>query len=194
MSEVWLVDKSGKRRRGIIKSCKFCGGEFIARKHSDKRRFQFCSVDCTHEGLKNRCEVPCAQCGNCFSIRVSAKKNSKSGLHFCSRDCKDKAQRLGGIKEIMPPHYGTAEPKYRSFFEEADLFCRRCGYDEFTCSVDIHHIDRDRSNNERDNLIPLCACCHKGLHNGHWELEELQGGMVKWHHVGLQNRNSGFKS
>lgn len=39
----------------------------------------------------------------------------------------------------------------------------------FACHVDedivVHHIDGDRSNNELDNLIPLCRPCHSTLHS-----------------------------
>jgi hypothetical protein len=38
-----------------------------------------------------------------FMINSSRRKKSKSGLHFCSRKCKDEAQRIGGIQEISRP-------------------------------------------------------------------------------------------
>ena len=58
---------------------------------------------------------------------------------------------------------------YRNLFTEAELVCSRCGYDEFSCAVEIHHKDKDRTNNDKENLIPLCACCHRGLHNNKWK-------------------------
>ena len=88
--------------------------------------------------------------------------------------CKDEAQKIGGIKEIMPPHYGTAEKEtYRELFQQSEFICRRCGYNEFVGCVDIHHIDENHKNNEKANLMPLCATCHKALHWKLWKLEEL---------------------
>lgn len=69
----------------------------------------------------------------------------------------------------MPPHFGTAKVvDYRALFEQKEFVCSRCGYDEFSCSVDIHHIDGNRENNDKSNLIPYCANCHKALHGGKW--------------------------
>jgi hypothetical protein len=75
----------------------------------------------------------------------------------------------------MPPHYGTASGirSYRKQFQKEELICHRCGYAEFNCSVSIHHIDRDRMNNNKENLLPICANCHTSLHNGEWQLKEL---------------------
>jgi 5-methylcytosine-specific restriction endonuclease McrA len=73
----------------------------------------------------------------------------------------------------MPPHYGTAKPenRYREQFSEDELVCARCGYDEFKCAVAIHHIDHNRQNNDKSNLLPLCMNCHMGVHNNLWKLK-----------------------
>lgn len=98
---------------------------------------------------------------------------SRHGIYFCSRTCKDKGQRLGGIKVIQPDHYGTGktEHRYRERFLSSGgvLKCSRCGYDEFPCSVEVHHKDEDRQNAALENLVPLCANCHRGLHNNLWQ-------------------------
>jgi len=49
----------------------------------------------------------CAQCGNSFKRIPSHLKYSKSGLYFCNKECQSQAQRINGIKEIIPSHYGT---------------------------------------------------------------------------------------
>ncbi len=38
-------------------------------------------------------------------------------------------------------------------------------------TLTVHHIDHDRSNNERSNLIALCAPCHLARH----QREQLYG-------------------
>jgi 5-methylcytosine-specific restriction endonuclease McrA len=88
--------------------------------------------------------------------------NSKSGLFFCSREHKDLAQRIGGIKEIQPDHYG--EGKYSKYRTKALRFleqvCNRCGYQEHPEILQAHHIDHNRSNNDIKNLEMLCPNCH----------------------------------
>tara|TARA_Y100000034_G_C6802037_1_gene359814 strand:+ start:163 stop:660 length:498 start_codon:yes stop_codon:yes gene_type:complete len=162
-----FIDTEGKKRKGVFVKCANCKNLFLTRVDQPRK---YCSVDCSRSGKRKQIELVCDFCDKKFK-RQKSKIKSKSGFYFCSRDCKDKAQRLGGIEAIMPNHYGTAKvADYRKFFESSELVCNRCGYDEFESSVDIHHIDANRENNNRDNLIPLCVCCHRALHGGKWTL------------------------
>jgi hypothetical protein len=43
--------------------------------------------------------------------------------------------------------------------------CMVCGYCEHPEILIIHHIDHDRENNSRDNLLLVCPNCHHLLHN-----------------------------
>lgn len=176
MDTIQFIDASGRKRRGIERICPVCGKAFITRVDQP---FETCGKECRWKlrSQKGSKTVICAWCKKeCVKLK-SKLKGSKSGLYFCCRSCKDQAQRLGGIKEIMPPHYGTAEETgYRSKFSTNELYCRRCGYKEFTCGVDVHHIDKDHSNVEKENLIPLCSPCHRGLHWGLWDLTEIKLG------------------
>ena len=73
------------------------------------------------------------------------------------------AQKLGGIVEIQPLHYGTSNGK-RYYRDKALEFygekCEICGYSEHKEALQVHHIDSDRENNTMDNLIVLCANHH----------------------------------
>lgn len=97
-----------------------------------------------------------------FIKNKSKRANSKSGLYFCCRECKDQAQRIGGIKEIMPLHYGEGHfADYRKLaIRNKSTVCERCNYDENIAAIVVHHKDRDRSNNSLENLEVLCANCH----------------------------------
>lgn len=178
MKELYIYEKNGKRRRALEHICQQCGKIFLKRINITKN-FKFCSRQCYDSFHKSTNKLPnviCANCGKYFYKNNSQKNNSKSGLYFCCRKCKDSAQKIGGIKEIMPPHYGTAQTldpeQYRALFTELEMVCRRCGYKEFKSLVYIHHIDEDRSNNNKSNLIPLCSNCHRALHLKLWKLEE----------------------
>lgn len=168
-NDVFFIGSDGIRRRGKEGTCEQCLGRFIQRLTWNQR---FCSVVCARQARKKRMVVSCAQCTATVERPLSKRKNSKSGLQFCSRRCKDLAQRIGGKAEIQPPHYGSSKSKYRKVFLEVGgvLKCSRCGYDEFESSVQVHHKDHDRGNNKIENLLPLCANCHSGLHNGYWSL------------------------
>lgn len=168
--EVVYLDTTGRKRTGVLICCLICGKLVPTRKDQPAK---YCSVDCSRLSRRNRLSYLCARCGKEFE-RAPSKEVSKSKLFFCSRKCKDDAQRLkGGMPELFLSHYGTGTRSYRSLFEEKDLVCRRCGYDEFSEGVDIHHIDENRNNNDKSNLIALCSNCHRGLHAGRWKLEDL---------------------
>lgn len=46
--------------------------------------------------------------------------------------------------------------------------CQVCGSES---NIQVHHRDGDRTNNDLENLIPLCKDCHYGVHHG--EIEPL---------------------
>lgn len=150
----------------ITKTCKNCNQNFDAPIGEHKRgNAKFCSRSCSSKFAASqhrpKPNVVCALCGTEFYKNSSQQKNSKSGLFFCSRFCKDKAQRIGGIKEIQPPHYSDHLYNYRDLaFRSLPNECCRCGYKKQVAALVVHHIDRDRSNNNLSNLEILCANCH----------------------------------
>lgn len=42
--------------------------------------------------------------------------------------------------------------------------CARCGWSEYPGVLQVHHRDRDTSNNAIDNLETLCPTCHQVEH------------------------------
>jgi len=57
---------------------------------------------------------------------------------------------------------GIEYKQYRKrCFDEHGKECIACGSDE---NIEAHHLDGDRSNNNIDNLAPVCADCHKSVH------------------------------
>lgn len=172
-----FIDTSGRKRRGELVVCKHCGKKFASR--IDQPR-QYCGKECRVAARITGLNVVCGWCQNEFRKRKSSLERSQSGMVFCTRACKDKAQCLGGITEIMPTHYGTSKAKrnsdyYRRLYKReskvAKMNCNRCGYDEFECGIDIHHRDGDCRNNELVNLLPLCSPCHRALHCKMWEIK-----------------------
>jgi ferredoxin len=178
MIEFYVVE-CGVRRRAVCKICEHCGKEFLERAKK-KRAKKYCSVKCRSEAVSSKIEVNCASCDKIFYVIASRLASSKSGLLFCSRLCKNKTQKIGGIAEVLPSHYGTGQRNpdvYRRIYREANLVeklkCERCGYCEFECGVDIHHKDGNEKNNLSVNLIALCSPCHRALHLSLWLLSEM---------------------
>jgi hypothetical protein len=158
------------------KNCLECNQEFEAHVREVKRgNGKFCTISCsTKFAAKERkkkvtTNCTCALCGVNFYLNTSKQKNSRSGLYFCCRKHKDEAQRIGGIKAIMPDHYGTGTgiSTYRSKVLLINAAkCERCGWDKHIAGIVIHHKDRNGLNNNPENMEVLCACCHNIEHWG----------------------------
>lgn len=152
------------------RSCDHCGTEYTAEKRYLSRgqgRYysRSCSSKATHMRNKPDSNVVCAQCGVRFYKSESKKKGSLSGLFFCTRVCKDTAQRIGGIEAIQPPHYGNIIQSYRQLaFKYYEAKCYKCGYNKYPEVLEVNHIDCDRTNNHIDNLEILCPTCHTEYH------------------------------
>ncbi len=174
--EEYILEKNGRKRKAIRKNCICCGKEFLVRASWADRQV-YCSRDCAHKNSQRRIVVTCGYCGKSFEKVSSKLSNSKSGLYFCCREHKDRAQSLkGGIKEIMPEHYDTGDGKYNyrvRAFKEYEHKCAVCGWCEDERVLEVHHIDEDRTNNDVINLIILCPICHKYLTLHLYTLKEL---------------------
>lgn len=154
------------------RNCLQCGTLFQASVRELKRgNAKFCSLKCSaaYHGKMRPVPEPnqiCAWCGEPVYRTKSKLPLSKSGLYFCCRAHKDAAQRLGGIKEIMPPHYGTSIGKsaYRRIaFTNFDARCSQCGYHKLPV-LQVHHIDGNHQNNDLQNLAILRPTCHEEQH------------------------------
>ncbi len=174
----------------ITQNCGTCKKNFNAPlKEINRGNGKYCSRICSNEGvkkkqilrnsLKNQPNVQCSYCNKLFYKNDSKRKISKSQLYFCCREHKDLAQtKQFGLKEIWPPHFGQSNSitKYREIaFRHKEHKCERCGYQKLTEILEVHHKDRNRENNNIENLLVLCPNCHMEEHflnkDGKWKIK-----------------------
>ena len=133
-------------------SCKQCGTSIYRRPNQILRNDGnvFCSQTCS--AISQRREVPCLVC----SAPILSGLNKKT----CSRSCAN--IHRSGIK------YGTGAIKDKVKSQRALKLrivnirggtCERCGYNKVEI-LQIHHKDRNRANNEPNNLELICPNCH----------------------------------
>lgn len=153
----------------VLIQCKNCNKDhYVDQREINRGNGKYCSRECSSKSKRGKSiKIPNCRCSNCkkeIYKNNSKKKGSKSGLYFCCRKCKDEAQRLGGISEIQPNHYGTGNHSntYRKIIERAGLMkeCAKCGYNKIIEILQVHHKDRNRNNNTLSNLETLCPTCH----------------------------------
>ena len=142
------------KRKHVEKSCQVCGAAFITRSKTPSRE-KFCSAKCRQRfyNIKfNRHHHPprqlvCQSCGKEFTT-VRSRQAS------CSERCNELLQneaKKGRLREI---------------WKRDNHRCRVCGKEGGR--FDVHHWDgtgeTDHRNDSPDNLVSVCASCHKLLH------------------------------
>lgn len=159
------------------RKCSFCQEAFDVDPREVRRgNGRFCSLSCSGRSRANRdreLNCVCAWCSKPFYRATNKKLRSRSGLQFCTRHCKDRAQRIGGVKEIHPVHYGVTASDYRTLaLRTLESRCNKCGYNSIVEVLHVHHRDENRNNNSLDNLEVLCPTCHEAHHflskSGKW--------------------------
>lgn len=114
----------------------------------------FCSMSCY--GTSCRKETPCVICG----------KLILAGLHkkTCSRGCSNKHRAGIKYKQNSPrdkvKNYQALKIR---LLKRDGKSCVGCGYNKQEI-LQVHHKDKDRSNNDLDNLELICPNCHFEKH------------------------------
>ena len=156
----------------MIIQCDYCGKDVDKPTNyvnqSRKRGYKiFCSPTCRHLAGKVVCY--CANCGKKL-LKIPAEiKNSKTGNVFCSKSCACSYNNSHFRKGQSNPNWidgaYTGASYIRTAYRTYKHKCAICGLDE-ECCLQVHHIDEDRSNDNPNNLIILCANCHSRIHRG----------------------------
>lgn len=136
----------------------------------DSRKKLICPICKTEHrnSLKNK--ETCSYCGKIFFKNLASYIGKKTNLKFCCKECKDKAQQIKAgskFKEMRPNFYSDDFSKcYRhEAFNEYEHKCYFCGFDEDDDILEVHHIDKNRDNNDIKNLMIICPNCHTKIHN-----------------------------
>lgn len=142
-------------RTEVTANCLVCNSQFH---HISSRANQakYCSRACYYKSLKTKgqTQFTCHHCEKQFFAPLSTHRK------YCSKSCVNKA------------HKSTWSPKFTTI-RKAMLSrgminkCQNCGYQDHPEILGVHHIDRNRKNNDISNLIVLCPNCHSIEHSRH---------------------------
>jgi 5-methylcytosine-specific restriction endonuclease McrA len=130
-------------------NCINCNKVFYVKEYRLKTA-KWCSMTCRKLNFK------CLLCGNDIIDSPSRKRK------FCSKPCANKARNQ---HKISP----NKSNNFRRFWFRRGIIkkCEKCGYDEVKEILGIHHIDGNRENNIRENLMVVCPNCHSLIHRMH---------------------------
>jgi hypothetical protein len=127
------------------RACKTCGVRFT--RNSFSKRKDYCSPACIERS-------PCLTCGKIIIGRYTFQCEDR---RFCTRRC----------AAIMKSALAKKEYKVLGFaatiVRKGHLCCEKCDSSDVRCLV-VHHLDKDRRNNQVNNLKTLCSNCHFAEH------------------------------
>jgi hypothetical protein len=110
----------------------------------------YCGPTCY--GIACRREKPCIVCGKLMLARLNKKT--------CSRGCSNRLRTGIQYKQNQP------RSKVKSYkllkirlVKLRGPVCQRCGYSKVEI-LQVHHKNRDHTNNELENLELICPNCH----------------------------------
>jgi len=155
-------------------ACKKCGKEFYVKPSWLKVGFgKYCSADCHHASMRNGKEVSCAVCEKLTYKTQKALNGSKSGKYFCSKSCQTQWRNQLYIGTAHK-NFKTGEFVYRAKMERHKVpkICRLCKTEDSRVLA-VHHIDKNRKNNDLSNLTWLCNNCHFLVHHYESERDKL---------------------
>lgn len=70
-------------------------------------------------------------------------------------------------------------PEAAALFDGHNGCCEVCAAPHGETSIQIHHLDEDRSHNQRENLAVLCFDCHQAVHKLHALRDHLA--LLSWY-------------
>jgi len=145
------VECKGTRRRHMAKG--LCVNCYNRPKSRLRYRKHYATgkngnIELREHGLWARNYDSCTECG---------RTNIKHEARGLCVSCYSTTTGLAAIHRDRRTHGGN-----RAVAIERDKGCRNCGTAE---NLHVHHVDQDRSNNDLDNLLTLCAGCHARHHN-----------------------------
>lgn len=113
----------------------------------------------------------CWYCGKEFDA-------SRKNIHFC---CQVHRQAHKCKRYAMKKNYKKVN-RYNSKILKNK--CQICGYNRLPQILHVHHIDRNTSNNNIENLLVVCPTCHAEVHFGGYKgplsSEELVDRVMKY--------------
>lgn len=162
-----------------VVSCQSCSRSFNAKPFWLKKGYgKYCSSACHHKGMRMGKEIICDICGVPSYKQPKALLNSKSGKFFCGKSCQTRWRNQLYIGE-KHANFKTGENAYRAVLERNKVpkRCRLCKTEDIRVLA-AHHIDKNRKNNNLENLAWLCHNCHFLVHHYEKDREAFMATIV----------------
>ena len=155
-----------------IVKCKLCINKFYAKPSWIKKGWgKYCSKNCQYESNKNGKTVQCFICQKQTYKSSKELRVSKSKKYFCGKSCQTIWRNSVVFVGSRHRNWRDGEHAYRNILLRSGVArtCKRCSMSDVRLLA-VHHLDKNRKNNNVRNLIWLCPNCHFLIH--HYENEK----------------------
>ena len=151
----------------IAVNCRKCAKKFYVKPNRIERGWgKYCSNKCKYISQSTGQIVECDSCKK-PTYKISGEiKRSKSGKFFCSKTCQTIWRNSVVFIGNNHSNWKHGESAYRSILLRArtEQLCAICGSTD-TRTLSVHHMDKNRQNNNISNLLWLCQNCHFLVHH-----------------------------
>ena len=125
----------------------------------------YCSVKCRGLADRKGRQVDCHMCGTTIYKPLQELKRSKSKKYFCSTKCSLSWINSSHFEENSVNWKGGRYCYKNIMKRKGEKYeCKLCGKKDHRILA-VHHIDKNRLNNDRENLAWLCYNCHFLVHH-----------------------------
>jgi len=154
------VRAEGTKRRYFI-TCEHCGNEFEeAHSHSDRRRF--CSKACRSNSTVYKQEQSARMDGELNPMWTGGIAYQSQG--YIQRNIK--GHPFSWSSNYILEHRLVIEEWMREEAPGNKFMIEVEGIEYLSPDIQIHHKDRDRTNNKRNNLVAVTPYAHRLIHAG----------------------------
>lgn len=147
--------------------CKKCETVFYTKPNRIMRGWGlYCSNTCKHASLKTGSEMPCSNCTRTIYKTLTDQKRSQSNQFFCGKSCQAKWRNHHIATGKDHPNWKNGISSYRDLMKRQDVakICTKC-FTNDSRILAVHHKDKNRNNNDLENLTWLCHNCHFLVHH-----------------------------
>jgi hypothetical protein len=158
-----------------IVECRICSKKFYGKPYFLKiGQAKYCYQKCMRVGSRTGKIVNCHSCGKEVYKTQKALRGSKSKTYFCTKSCQTKWRNS---VFIGPKHanWKSGRYSYKSVMlrNKVPKICKICKNKDGRVLA-VHHLDKNKKNNNLSNLIWLCHNCHFLVHHDKETIKNME--------------------
>lgn len=151
------------KKRQVTLACKNCGKAFSEAASHVTRRV-FCSRECQHANAEHREQKSESRMDSKNPMWKGGVVSQSEGYLYEKANGHPFAS--GGNGSYVLQHRLIAERHLRAAMPDSKFLIEIDGQKYLRREIEVHHVDRNRANNEVDNLVVCTSEAHKDFHCG----------------------------